>query len=356
MLLDAAGVECSTGSACSAGIAQPSHVLLAMGRTRSGRAARCGSPSATPPPSRRRRAGRRAGPGGRAGARRAGLAVGRGVMRVLAACPAEWTRRSPRPGSSTPATTSPASTSPCRATRSPSAPAPAAAAPSRTPATPGGPPTSSASPSTSGTSPSGSPRTSSTTSSTSTPRAVPPTPACAATRRSSSRRSSTRRWPSASTPWAPATTRASSGTGRAAAAPRRRPGEGPVVRARRAHGDQLATRMFPLGDSTKAAVRDEAERRGLAVARKPDSHDICFIPDGDTAGFLRARLGTRRGDVRRRGRRACSARTTAPSPSPSASARACTSACPRPTAGRATCWTSRRSTAPSRSDRARRSR
>jgi tRNA-specific 2-thiouridylase len=42
-------------------------------------------------------------------------------------------------------------------------------------------------------------------------------------------------------------------------------------------------------------VRDEAERRGLAVARKPDSHDICFVPDGDTAGWLRDRLGASSG-------------------------------------------------------------
>ena len=45
-----AEIECSTGSACSAGVARPAHVLLAMGMTRRGRAARCGSPSATPRP------------------------------------------------------------------------------------------------------------------------------------------------------------------------------------------------------------------------------------------------------------------------------------------------------------------
>jgi tRNA-specific 2-thiouridylase len=61
--------------------------------------------------------------------------------------------------------------------------------------------------------------------------------------------------------------------------------------------DQLAHAMFPLGDSTKDCVRAEAERRGLAVARKPDSHDICFIADGDTSGFLRSRLGNVPGDI-----------------------------------------------------------
>ena len=55
--------------------------------------------------------------------------------------------------------------------------------------------------------------------------------------------------------------------------------------------EQLAHSLFPLGDTTKAEIRREAERRGLAVARKPDSHDICFISDGDTAGWLRDRLG-----------------------------------------------------------------
>ena len=60
---------------------------------------------------------------------------------------------------------------------------------------------------------------------------------------------------------------------------------------------QLAHAMFPIGDSTKAQVRDEAARRGLAVARKPDSHDICFIPDGDTRGFLSRELGERSGPI-----------------------------------------------------------
>jgi tRNA-specific 2-thiouridylase len=61
--------------------------------------------------------------------------------------------------------------------------------------------------------------------------------------------------------------------------------------------DQLTRSMFPLGDSAKAAVRAEAERRSLFVAQKPDSHDICFIADGDTAGWLRDKLGAGSGDI-----------------------------------------------------------
>ncbi|MGH3622406.1 MAG: tRNA 2-thiouridine(34) synthase MnmA [Sciscionella sp.] len=61
--------------------------------------------------------------------------------------------------------------------------------------------------------------------------------------------------------------------------------------------DQLAHAMFPLGGSTKVEVRAEAAERGLAVAEKPDSHDICFIPDGDTRGFLDERLGARVGQL-----------------------------------------------------------
>jgi tRNA-specific 2-thiouridylase len=59
--------------------------------------------------------------------------------------------------------------------------------------------------------------------------------------------------------------------------------------------DQLARAMFPLGGSTKAEVRAEAAARGLAVADKPDSHDVCFVADGDTRGFLRRALGDRPG-------------------------------------------------------------
>ncbi|MGH3833616.1 MAG: tRNA methyl transferase PRC-barrel domain-containing protein, partial [Pseudonocardiaceae bacterium] len=48
---------------------------------------------------------------------------------------------------------------------------------------------------------------------------------------------------------------------------------------------------------TKAGIRAEATRRGLAVAGKPDSHDICFIPSGDTRAFLADRLGSRPGEL-----------------------------------------------------------
>jgi len=61
--------------------------------------------------------------------------------------------------------------------------------------------------------------------------------------------------------------------------------------------DQLARAFFPLGGSTKPQVREEAETRGFSVARKPDSHDICFVPDGDTRGYLAGRLGERPGDL-----------------------------------------------------------
>ncbi|MCB4207784.1 tRNA 2-thiouridine(34) synthase MnmA [Arthrobacter sp. UM1] len=61
---------------------------------------------------------------------------------------------------------------------------------------------------------------------------------------------------------------------------------------------QLEHCLFPLADAaSKADVRAEAERRGLAVASKPDSHDICFIPDGDTRGWLAERIEMEPGDI-----------------------------------------------------------
>ena len=55
--------------------------------------------------------------------------------------------------------------------------------------------------------------------------------------------------------------------------------------------EQIGHAMFPLGDTPKAEVRAEAARRGLAVADKPDSHDVCFVADADTKGFLARHLG-----------------------------------------------------------------
>lgn len=61
--------------------------------------------------------------------------------------------------------------------------------------------------------------------------------------------------------------------------------------------EQLRHAAFPIGDTAKPQIRAEAARRGLAVAEKPDSHDICFIPSGDTRAFLGSRIGVRRGNV-----------------------------------------------------------
>ena len=61
--------------------------------------------------------------------------------------------------------------------------------------------------------------------------------------------------------------------------------------------DQISGALFPLGDTEKVDIRLEAERRGLAVAQKPDSHDICFVPSGDNAGWLRERLGSESGPI-----------------------------------------------------------
>jgi tRNA-specific 2-thiouridylase len=61
--------------------------------------------------------------------------------------------------------------------------------------------------------------------------------------------------------------------------------------------DQLARAYFPLGDTTKVRIREEAAARGFSIARKPDSHDICFIPDGDTRGFLSRTLGEAPGEL-----------------------------------------------------------
>ncbi len=55
--------------------------------------------------------------------------------------------------------------------------------------------------------------------------------------------------------------------------------------------DQLAHTLMPIGEYDKAAVRRIAEDAGLVVANKPDSQDICFVPDGDYAAFLARESG-----------------------------------------------------------------
>jgi tRNA-uridine 2-sulfurtransferase len=53
---------------------------------------------------------------------------------------------------------------------------------------------------------------------------------------------------------------------------------------------QLDRTLLPVGEIDKRQVRDRAGALGLRVAGKPDSYDVCFVPDGDTAGYLADRL------------------------------------------------------------------
>src|SRR6476660_9417668 len=50
--------------------------------------------------------------------------------------------------------------------------------------------------------------------------------------------------------------------------------------------DQLSRAMFPLGEMSKPEAREAARSHGLAVAEKKESQEICFVPDGDYAGFI----------------------------------------------------------------------
>lgn len=55
--------------------------------------------------------------------------------------------------------------------------------------------------------------------------------------------------------------------------------------------EQLKRTLFPIGDYTKEEVRELAGRIGLNVAHKPDSQEICFVPDNDYAGFISKKTG-----------------------------------------------------------------
>ena len=55
--------------------------------------------------------------------------------------------------------------------------------------------------------------------------------------------------------------------------------------------EQLSHTLFPLGELEKTHVRELAESAGLVNSNKPDSQDICFVPDGDYAAFIRRFTG-----------------------------------------------------------------
>lgn len=57
--------------------------------------------------------------------------------------------------------------------------------------------------------------------------------------------------------------------------------------------EQLSRTLMPVGEYAKNQIRELAEQAGLPVARKPDSQEICFVPDGDYAGFIDREAGAR---------------------------------------------------------------
>lgn len=59
--------------------------------------------------------------------------------------------------------------------------------------------------------------------------------------------------------------------------------------------EEISRCMFPVGDTRKPQIRAEAAALGFSVASKPDSYDICFIPDGNTQAFLGRHIGLRPG-------------------------------------------------------------
>ena len=295
-----------TGSACQAGVPQPSHVLLAMGVARAARPRRAavhprphvhrrgrrrlpgraaGRPSSAPaapqaassvaderPDARRRRDERRGRLRGRRRARMldAGHEVV-GVHLALSASRRPRCARRPRLLHDRGRRRRPPGRRRARASRS-----------------------------TCGTWPSGSSATSSRTSSPSTPRAAPPTRACAATRRSSSPRCSTRRvalgFDAVATGHYAQVVEAPDGRA-SCTGPSTRPRTSPTSSA---CSTTEPARARPSSPSATPPSRRSARRpreRGFYVADKPDSHDICFIADGDTRGWLASRLGEAPGDI-----------------------------------------------------------
>jgi tRNA-specific 2-thiouridylase len=61
---------------------------------------------------------------------------------------------------------------------------------------------------------------------------------------------------------------------------------------------ELARTLFPVGGYAKPQIRQIARELGLALAEKPDSADICFVPDGDYKRFVRERVPARPGTIR----------------------------------------------------------
>lgn len=61
--------------------------------------------------------------------------------------------------------------------------------------------------------------------------------------------------------------------------------------------EELRHCYFPIGDTPKPQIREEAKAHGFSTASKPDSYDICFIPDGNTQAFLGKRIGLRPGMI-----------------------------------------------------------